>query len=223
MSFSQTLWSNNNRLIAAISAMPFNTQLRDGILRPEPFRHYIVQDAHYLEGFARALALTAAKADTAEQVAMLSSAAAGAIHVERQLHETYFKAFGVSAAEFSASTPTPVCDHYVSYLIRIAAVESFAVAVAALLPCFWIYMDVGKGISARSVAENPYKAWIDTYAGEEFELAVHRMITLTDALAASASEATRLAMRKAFRHSTMLEWLFWDSAHNERGWHSAFD
>jgi thiaminase (transcriptional activator TenA) len=218
MAFSDDVWTENAALIDTISRTPFNVELRDGILKREPFRHYIIQDAHYLEGFARALSLAAAKAESAEQVAMLASSAAGAIHVERDLHETYFKSFGVTQAEFAQTRPTPVCDHYVSYLIRTAATESFAVTVAALVPCFWIYMEIGKGIHAQSIAANPYKAWIDTYAGSEFELAVRKMIALTDELAEACSSGQRKRMHAAFRACTVLEWMFWDSAHHQRGW-----
>ena len=52
--------------------------------------------------------------------------------------------------------------------------------LAALLPCFWIYAEVGRDIHARAAAANPYRAWIDTYAGEEFHAAVRAMIAATD-------------------------------------------
>jgi thiaminase (transcriptional activator TenA) len=218
MTFSEVIWRENSDLYGKIIAMPFNRELCDGTLSPAAFRHYIIQDAHYLEGFARTLALAAAKARSADQIAMLANSAAGAIHVERGLHEGYFKTFGVTAAAFAAVAPSPVCDHYVSSLIKVAATEDFPVIIAALLPCFWIYMEVGKHIHGSASPHNPYQAWIDTYAGAEFETAVRRMIALADALAASSSESTVTAMRRAFRHCTLLEWMFWDSAYHERGW-----
>ena len=51
-------------IYAAILRHPFVAGLTDGTLPREAFRHYIVQDAHYLRGYARALALCAAKAPT---------------------------------------------------------------------------------------------------------------------------------------------------------------
>jgi thiaminase/transcriptional activator TenA len=218
MSFSDRLWRMNLPVYARIITMPFNVELAQGTLGQAAFRHYIIQDAHYLEGFARALALAAAKAGSADQVAMLASSAAGAIHVERGLHETYFGKFGVSPAEFSAMRPTPVCEHYVSYLISTAATEDFPTIIAALLPCFWIYMEVGKSIHGMATPDNPYQAWIDTYAGEEFEMAVRKMISLTDQLADAASAQTRAGMQAAFAKCTLLEWMFWDSAYHERAW-----
>jgi thiaminase (transcriptional activator TenA) len=218
MALSDVIWSENSNLYRKIVEMPFNTELREGTLSPAAFRHYIIQDAHYLEGFAKTLALAAAKARSADQIAMLANSAAGAIHVERGLHENYFKTFGVTAADFKAVEPSPVCDHYVSNLVKVAATEDFPVIIAALLPCFWIYMEVGKHIHRSSSPQNPYHAWIDTYAGAEFETSVRRMIALVDKLAASSSENTCSAMRRTFRHCTLLEWMFWDSAYHQRGW-----
>jgi thiaminase/transcriptional activator TenA len=216
--FSTSLWADSASLREAIDTMPFNVELAAGTLSPSAFRHYIVQDAHYLTGFARALALAAAKADTPEQVAMLSASASGAIAVERSLHDSYMAAFGIAPDVFAATEPTPVCSHYVNFLVATAATASFPVAVTALLPCFWIYREVGRDIAGRAGAANPYQAWIDTYAGEAFDQAVRRMIALTDDLALAASADTREQMKAVFRQSTRLEWMFWDSAYREAGW-----
>jgi thiaminase/transcriptional activator TenA len=126
--------------------------------------------------------------------------------------------FGVTPADFTAARPTPVCDHYVSYLLRIAALEPYPVVLAALLPCFWIYLEVGINIHARAAKPNPYQAWIDTYAGDEFENAVRAVIDTTDAVAARASEETLTAMHAAFTRATQLEWMFWDSAYRLANW-----
>jgi thiaminase/transcriptional activator TenA len=198
--------------------MPFNAELADGTLREDRFRHYIIQDAHYLEGFARALALAAAKADHAEQIVQFAEAAKTAVIVERALHAEYFTRFGVTPADFAAARPTPACDHYVSYLLRIAALEPFPVVLAALLPCFWIYLEVGKHIHAHAAQPNPYQAWIDTYAGEEFEAAVLAVIATTDQAATRACQDTLAAMHAAFTRATQLEWMFWDSAYRLADW-----
>lgn len=216
--FSTQAWQENLPLYQAILALPFNTELTAGTLREDRFRHYIIQDAHYLEGFARALALAAAKAGTADHIVQFAAASQTAIIVERALHADYFTSFGITPADFAAARPTPVCDHYVSYLLRIAALEPFPVVLAALLPCFWIYWEVGRHIHARAATPNPYQAWIDTYAGEEFATAVQAVIATTDQVAARASDDTRAAMHHAFTRATQLEWMFWDSAYRLANW-----
>jgi thiaminase/transcriptional activator TenA len=216
--FSTTAWQNNLPLYEKILAMPFNAELAAGNLSADSFRHYIIQDAHYLEGFARALALASAKADTADQIVQFAAAAQTAIMVERALHADYFRKFGITPEDFAAAQPTPVCDHYVSYLLRVAALDPFPVVLAALLPCFWIYLEVGRDIHGRAAKPNPYQGWIDTYAGEEFATAVQAVIATTDAVASGASERMRHSMHDAFTRATQLEWMFWDSAYRLAKW-----
>ena len=85
--FSTQAWQQNLPLYEAILDLPFNRELAAGTLDEERFRHYIIQDAHYLEGFARALALAAAKAENADQIVQFAEAAQTAIIVERALHD----------------------------------------------------------------------------------------------------------------------------------------
>lgn len=216
--FSAAAWQRNQPLYQKILEMPFNTELAAGTLTDSRFRHYMIQDAHYLEGFARALSLASSKGLNADHVVHFAGAAQTAIVVERSLHADYFSRFGISPADFAATEPTPACEHYVSYLLSVAALRSFEVTLAALLPCFWIYREVGKHILAHAAAPNPYQAWIDTYAGVEFDKAVDAVIAVTDAVAANASSTGLAAMHHAFSRATQLEWMFWDSAYQLRSW-----
>lgn len=218
MTFTEGLWSETADLQDTIRTMPFNAELAAGTLPPEIFRGYIIQDAHYLEGFARALALAASRAPGPEAIARLAGSANGAIAVERQLHAEYMALYGVGPEAFEATLPSRSCDHYVSFLIRSAAVDPFPVAVAALLPCFWIYHRVGLSIQAQAASDHPYRAWIDTYASEAFEASVQGMLALTDRLAEASDDATRTAMRAAFARSSWHEWMFWRSASCQEDW-----
>ena len=218
MPFSTDAWAANAALYERIRTMPFNAALADGTLSQERFRHYIVQDAHYLIAFGRALAVAAAKADDPDGIVQFAEGAKVAIIVERALHADYFLRFGVSAADFSASPLSPACDHYCSWLLATAWSEPYPVVLAGLLPCFWIYAEVGRDIIGRARRPNPYDAWIDTYAGEEFHAAVRAVIETTDRAAAKASPEILAAMHRAFAHATRLEWMFWDSAFRLEAW-----
>jgi thiaminase/transcriptional activator TenA len=218
LAFSTSAWQRNEGIYQSILAMPFNQELMNGTLSKDRFQHYMIQDAHYLEGFARALALVAARGFTAEHVIHFAGAAQTAIVVERALHGDYFRQFEISPESFATSEPTPTCEHYVSYLLRISALESFPVALAGLLPCFWIYREVGHHISQRSAPDNPWQAWVDTYAGTEFDDAVNAVIQIVDTIATEASSRELAGMHQAFQRATQLEWMFWDSAYRLTAW-----
>jgi thiaminase/transcriptional activator TenA len=106
----------------------------------------------------------------------------------------------------------------VDHLLAAATVGSFGDLAAAVLPCFWIYQDVGTRIAAGAAPANPYQAWIDTYAGEEFAAAVARMRAVVDAEAAGAGAAQRASMRARFLRSCRYEWMFWDAAWRMERW-----
>ena len=221
MSFSQSLWNANQALFQSTLELPFNQELASGTLSRERFRHYMIQDAHYLVAYGRALAVTAAKSDNAEGVVQFANAANEAVVVERALHGGFMRDFGVTPEQFAATPLTPACHHYTSYLLATAWSATYPVAVAALLPCFWIYAEVGRDIHARSAKDNPYQAWVDTYASEEFHAAVRGVCATVDRLAEETTEATRAAMHAAYKDAARLEWMFWDSAYRLADWQEA--
>jgi thiaminase/transcriptional activator TenA len=216
--FSDEAWQRTARLRAAIHVLPFNTELAAGTLARDRFQHYIVQDALYLGQFSRALALAAAKAPDTGTLQSFGQSALGAVAVERALHEQYLRAFGVDPASLAEAEPAPDCLAYTSFLITAAYHGPWEVLVAALLPCFWIYWDVGCAIARKATPENPYRAWIDTYADERFGEAVQKVIAASDRAAEAATVATRAQMLAAFGRACQYEWLFWDGAYQLRGW-----
>jgi len=216
--FSRQAWDRNASIYEAIGTMPFNAQLASGTLSEARFKHYITQDAHYLIGFGRALTLAAAKAPDPDRIVQFAKAAEGALVVERALHGSFFKQYGITPRAFAQTPLSPACHHYVSYLLATAYGEPYEVLLGALLPCFWIYAEVGRDIHARARAANPYQAWIDTYAGEEFHAAVRAVIAATDEAAAEVSPSLRARMHAAFTRATQLEWMFWDSAFRLETW-----
>jgi thiaminase/transcriptional activator TenA len=216
--FSDEAWQRTASLREAIHALPFNTELAAGTLARERFQHYIVQDALYLGRFSRALAIAAAKAPDTGTLQSFGQSALGAVAVESALHEQYLRAFGVDPASLADAEPAPDCLAYTSFLIAAAYHEPWEVLVAALLPCFWIYWDVGCAIARKAAPENPYRAWIDTYADERFGEAVQKVIAISDRAAEATSGATRARMLSAFRRACQYEWLFWDGAYQLRGW-----
>ncbi|HTV45451.1 MAG TPA: thiaminase II [Stellaceae bacterium] len=216
--FSEEAWQRVTALRSAIHALPFNVELAAGTLARDRFQHYITQDALYLSEFSRALAIAAAKAPDTATLQVFAQSALGAVAVETALHERYLAEFGIDPAGLAAAEPAPDCLAYTSFLLATAHQQPSEVLVAALLPCFWIYWDVGCAIAAASAPGNPYRAWIDTYADPQFGEAVNRVIAIADQAADAASPSLRTRMLAAFSRATQYEWLFWDGAYHRRSW-----
>ncbi len=218
MSPSHAIWEKAAPLRAAMRDMPFNTELAAGTLPRAAFRHYMLQDALYLVGYGRVLALAAAKAPDADEVLRFSKAAQTAIVVERALHASYLGRFGISAGEAEAAEPSPTCAAYVNFLLAEAAVGSFASLIGAILPCFWVYREIGLRVAARSAPDNFYQAWIDTYSDEAFGAATDEMIQVYDRAHAAAGAQEQARMEAKFLSCCRYEWMFWDGAYRQEAW-----
>jgi thiaminase/transcriptional activator TenA len=220
--FRDELWPRIEGTYGAILDHPFLAGLTDASLPEAVFRHYVLQDAHYLRDYARALAITGAKATDDDSVVQFCSDAAGAIIVERSLHAGFIGAFGLTAAEAAEVAVQPTTLAYTSYLLRVAHQGSFAEAVAVVLPCYWIYARVGEALLARSVAKsspNPlYARWIETYGGEEFQQTVERVLGVVDRLGADLSLVERDRFVEHVVVTSKYEWMFWDAAWRQESW-----
>jgi thiaminase (transcriptional activator TenA) len=218
MAFTDDVWAAATKLREAVHAHPFNTELSAGTLSREAFAHYMIQDSLYLQGYARVLALGAAKAPAADEILEFSKAAEVAIIVERALHAGYLEQFAIDPRAAETAAATPACEAYVNFMLATAVTDSFAVLAAAVLPCFWLYQDVGTTIAKQGAPNNFYQAWIDTYADESFAAATERMKAIVNAAAEAAGPAERARMEAAFLRCAQHEWLFWDSAYHQKDW-----
>jgi thiaminase/transcriptional activator TenA len=218
MAFTTDLWRAIEPIYGAILRHPFVTGLTDGSLPRDSFRFYAVQDALYLRDFARALALCGARAPRDEWIVMFAEHAAAALKVERELHESFFKDFGLAPAEVAATPLAPTNLAYTSYLLAVAHAAPFAEAVAAVLPCYWIYWEVGKELERRGSPDPLYTRWIGTYASEDFGGVVRAVLECTDTVAAALPPAERAAMTRHFVTTSRYEWMFWEMGLRREAW-----
>ena len=240
--WSDEAWEAALPVYEKILAHPFVGALADGSLPEERFRFYIRQDALYLDGYARRLAHVAARLPRKEQAERFLHFALDGIEVERALHAQFLAGSHPAPEEIS-----PTCLLYTSVLDA-QALAPVEVEAAAVLPCFVVYQRVGEWIHARAegngrraadglaagsathadtptgpkahrpLAENPYRAWIETYADPAFAASAEQATAICNELAAAAGEETRRRMSELFVRCTRMEWLFWDSAWHLETW-----
>jgi thiaminase/transcriptional activator TenA len=217
-SFSAELWQGVAGVYDAILAHPFLTGLTDGSLPHDAFAFYVVQDAIYLHSYAKALAAVASRAATPAQAEMFARHAADAIGVERTLHGSLLADLGIDPASAEQAEPAPTNLAYTSYLLATVGHGSYAEGVGAVLPCYWIYWEVGKELLRRGSPDPRYQKWIDTYGGEEFGLVVQAVINVTDELGPGLGAAERDRVHRHFRNTSRYEWMFWDMGYRKETW-----
>lgn len=213
---STRLWSAGEASYRAILEHPFLAGLADGSLPRDRFAYYIVQDSHYLRAYSRCLSLLSGRAPAEDQVQTLARHSADAIAVERELHSGLLAELDLTAADLDRIGAQPTTVAYMSYLTAVCATGSFAEGMAAVLPCYWVYREVGAELIGRGSAEPLYQRWIDTYGGEEFDQTVREALAITDAQDPSATEDLRAQAH--FAMATRYEWMFWDAAWQQLQW-----
>jgi thiaminase/transcriptional activator TenA len=218
MTFTDELWAANADIYEAILAHPFLTGLADGSLSEAAFAHYLVQDALYLREYARALAVVGSRASSAAATRMFARHAADAVTAELELHAALLPELGIAAAEIEAAEPAPANLAYTSYLLATTRGGSYAEGLGAVLPCYWIYWEVGKELVRRGSPDPRFQRWIDTYAAEEFADAVRAVLAEADKAADGLSPAERAQVARHYRTTSRYEWLFWDSAYRMETW-----
>lgn len=234
-SFSQELWADCAEQRAAIMELDFIKELAAGTLSRNHFAYYLAQDALYLGTYSRVLARASALAPTEEEQKFWAGGAQNCIDVEASLHRDWLSSYSMAPAgtaqadtagtaqsvtATTATAPGPVTKHYVDHLQGVAFSGSYAEVVAAVLPCYWLYAEVGRVLHADYVAlsgenshEHPYGAWLQSYAGDDFAHAAQTAVRIMDGAARRGSARDRAGMKAAFAHSAQYELDFFAAPH----------
>jgi hydroxymethylpyrimidine/phosphomethylpyrimidine kinase len=209
-SFAALLQAEAAADLEAIYGLDFIRGLSEGSLPEYQFAYYLAQDAIYLNGYSRVLARASALAPTEAEQLFWARSSQQCLEVESELHRSWLS---------TRTVPNglgPVTKAYVDHLLAASASGSYAVLVAAVLPCFWLYAEVGQTLhtgflTAGAPDGHPYAEWLRTYADEGFAAATRQAIAITDTAGRQASDAERREMLTAFRHSCRFEVDFFDA------------
>lgn len=205
--WTAALWAAGGETWHQILDLPFVRALGDGTLDEDLFAFYLDQDALYLRDYSRALATLSARADTAEAQVHWAAGAHEAIAAESQLHE------GWLANRARLGGPSPITMGYTNFLRASAAGDDYVVGAAAILPCYWLYEEVGAVLSSQNHADHPYAEWLSMYGGEEFAADVARSLAEVERAFEAASPAQRVRAARAYLSACVYEREFFDQAH----------
>ncbi len=206
--FTQHLWQSAEDIYHKIIQHPFILQLAKGSLAHQHFAHYLSQDILYIRDDNKALDLLSKKAINEQEKDFFNQLATEGLAIEKVLHQHFLTHFKVK----EATQKSPIIQGYTDFLLQHSKTSSYAVGTAALLPCFWIYHEIGRHITSLSTENNVYQKWIDTYQGEEFELYVRQYIQIVEHLALKASDIEKKKMTNAFVKATHFELSFFEEA-----------
>ncbi|GER22909.1 hypothetical protein NCCP1664_14060 [Zafaria cholistanensis] len=202
-----TWWNGIADLRESIDGLGFIRQLREGTLARADFEHYLAQDALYLQTYGRVLSQASALAPDLAAQRFWAQSAHGCMVSERTLHQGRLE---LADGALPAVVPSATTTGYLNHLQAAAASGSYPVLAAALLPCFWLYRDIGARLAAGNRPDHPYADWLAMYSSPEFDEATRQAIGWVQAAANTARPAELAAMRTAFRESSRWELEFFD-------------
>jgi thiaminase (transcriptional activator TenA) len=202
----------------AILAHPFLKELGDGTLPHDRFLYFIRQDYLYLFEFARVLCVGGSKAEDLDTLEMFAKHAANTVAVERVMHTSFIQRLGLQADQLLDSERTPTTQAYTRHLLAVAREGTLGEIVAAVLPCYWIYLEVGRHLVTCQPADPIYRDWIKAYGSETFAALVQQQLNLVDGLGARAPAHESRHMTEHFIQSSRYEYLFWDDAYRLVAW-----
>lgn len=210
--WTEEAWAEASGIYAAIISHPFLQELAKGTLPAEKFERYIAQDELYLGNYGRQMFAFADMLDDPSQKEMFVSFAKEGLEGEKAMHGLMMTRFNVD----TSAEPSSVTSNYNAHTEAAIRTGSKEIAFAALLPCIWVYNEVGKYLKSIAVTDgNPYAEWIDEYGNEEFSAAVEQVLSLIDVFADATDESMRQEMTRQYRDGVRFEYEFWDYAYSE--------
>lgn len=216
--FTQLIRQEANEIWEANFDHPFVQGIAEGTLPLENFRYYVLQDSYYLSHFARIQSIAASRAEELSTTARMAAHAQGTYQAELGLHEGFMGQLGVTKEDLQSFEPAPTAYAYTSHLYRVAASGSLGEIIAAILPCYWIYYEIGERLKYATPGTSIYQEWIAAYGSDWFSALVNEQLTLLDSIAETASEKEREKMKQHFIYSSHYELKFWEMAYTLEGW-----
>jgi thiaminase/transcriptional activator TenA len=90
--------------------------------------------------------------------------------------------------------------------------------LSAALPCYWIYLEVGKALAREGSPNRLYQRWIDNYGSADYERTVEAVLGIMDESAKEEGTAARSRMIRHFVTTSRYEWMFWDMGYRQEAW-----
>jgi thiaminase/transcriptional activator TenA len=192
---------------------PFVLLLATGELPEACFRRYLVQDYLFLIHFARAWGLAIYKSDELVEMRRAQRLVAATLDVEIGLHIDYCRRWGLSEAAMAAEPEASATIAYTRYVLDRGLAGDRLDLEVALAPCIVGYAVIAAeriGDPATRLEANPYREWLEMYAGAEYQkLAGEAATALDEQFVRRGGEGRFPALASTFSAAARLEADFW--------------
>lgn len=198
----------------AFSRHEFLRRLGDGSLAEENFRHYLGQDYLFLVQLARAHGLAVFKSDG---LGDLRQAAAGMATIldEMGLHLKFCHDWGLTVDEMGSLAEAPATTGYTRFVLERGSAGDLLDLQVTLAPCVIGFAEISawlKAEYAETMDDNPYRVWVDGYAGAAYRRIADSQMTQLDQLLEVRGGPGRFpALLAEFRQAVRLITAIWET------------
>lgn len=196
---------------------PFVQGIADGTLPLEKFKYYMMQDAYYLKHYTKVLALAAAKASDDDDIQYFLNTAKFIHEAELEMHRTTFRELGVTEQELAEFEVAPAAYNYVSHMYSAVHNGDVAEAFAAILPCPWLYQEIGQRIKDATPNVALYEQWIALYGSDEMVANIDAQKVMLNRFAEQQPQKHKV-LKTHFMKSCYYEWMFWEMPWTMQDW-----
>lgn len=207
--FFSGILSTNRSNLKQIYNHPFNQQLFEGTLSPAVFGRYLRDDYYYLHQFSLVLQTLSQKTIKLHPALTrhLNYLATDIINNELSMQQQYEE----HLKNIADIIPGHAIASYTAYLLKASLHSELPVALSAVLPCFWIYYQLGMmHKNTTSLSNNPYEKWIAAYSSPDFIAATRHLAKTITSIAEQSTPEIQLKMKEAFRIGVQFELDFFD-------------
>ena len=210
-SWSKEVWKKSSKIYNSILELDFLKELSEGTLSNDIFARYIAQDEIYLKNYYHQMNMLADMMENTDDKELFIAFAKSGMEGEKALHDMLIDRYGIE----TKVEPSKVTSDYNAHICEGIATGDLCIALASVLPCMWIYNQVGLHILNHSKLEgNPFKEWILEYGQEEFTTGVNKVLKMVDGWASKTDKQTREKMDYYYLKAALYEYAFWDYGYN---------
>ena len=189
-----------------------------GDLPLETFKYYILQDIYYLKHYGKIHAIAASQAEDFKITAILADKARFTAEAELTVHNEHAEILNITQEDIDNFKPAPTAYAYTSHLYRATMYGNLAHSVAAMLPCYWLYADIGKVNENATPEPEIYRNWIKMYASDWFQDSTNEMIDLLNTLVEEMNEQEKEKVKEQFIIAKEYELHFWEMSYTHETW-----
>ncbi|MEI3604951.1 thiaminase II [Pseudogracilibacillus sp. SE30717A] len=197
---------------------PFVQGIVKGDLPLDNFKYYILQDIYYLKHYGKVHAIAASQAEDFQLTALLAQKAQKTAQAELTVHNEHAEILNITKEDMENFKPAPTAYAYTSHLYRATMSGNLAHSVAAMLPCYWLYADIGKKNEGATPEPVIYRNWIKMYASEWFQESTNEMIDILNTLVEDMNDQEKEKVKEQFIIAKEYELHFWEMSYTKETW-----